>query len=211
MVGSVLKERTMGLTGRAVTPTHMPVYVGLLRAVNLGAGTMVPMEALRTLLRKEGFQDVQTLLQSGNIVFRSSASNGSELERPLGEKIARAFRVKTDLFLRSAKEWKAILTANPFVGEAKDDPARLVVLVLHAAPPAERWQALREAIRGRELVRAAGRHGFIYYPDGQGRSKFTVALIESKLGTQGTVRNWNTASKLGALAGALERPGLPSP
>ena len=201
----------MGLTGGAGTPTHMPVYIGLLRAVNLGEGTMVPMEALRTLLRKEGLEDVQTLLQSGNTVFRSTASSGSELERPLAEKIARAFRVKTDLFLRSAKDWKAILTANPYVAEAKEDPARLVVLVLHEAPPAERWQALRDAIRGRETVRGAPRHGYIYYPDGQGRSKFTIALIESKLGTPGTVRNWNTASTLGALADGIERAGSASP
>jgi uncharacterized protein (DUF1697 family) len=189
----------------------MTVYIGLLRAVNLGEGTIVRMEALRTLLRKEGLEDVQTLLQSGNLVFRSASSNGSQLEQPLGEKIARTFRVKTDLFLRSATQWSEILTANPFTAEAKDDPARLVVLVLHDAPTAERWKALREAIRGRESVRGAGRHGYIYYPDGQGRSKFTIALIESKLGTPGTVRNWNTASKLGALADALERPGSASP
>jgi uncharacterized protein (DUF1697 family) len=60
--------------------------------------------------------------------------------------------------------------------------------------------ALQKAIVGREIVRAQGRSAYIVYPDGIGRSKLTAAMIEKKLGTRGTGRNWNTVLKLAALA-----------
>jgi uncharacterized protein (DUF1697 family) len=62
--------------------------------------------------------------------------------------------------------------------------------------------ALQAAVVGRETVRAAGRQAYIYYPDGIGDSKLTLNVIEKKLGSRGTGRNWNTVLKLGALAGA---------
>ena len=61
-------------------------------------------------------------------------------------------------------------------------------------------KALQAAITGPETVRDGGREVYIYYPDGQGRSRLTNALIEAKLGTRATARNWNTVVRLGALA-----------
>ncbi|HYA70425.1 MAG TPA: DUF1697 domain-containing protein [Thermoplasmata archaeon] len=182
----------------------MPAYVGLLRAVNLGEGTLVRMEELRSLLEKEGLDQVRTLLNSGNIVFRSSSRSGATLERSLSDKIARSFHVKTELFLRSAHEWETIVAHNPFLTEARVGPGHLLVLVLRDSPSPDRWRALQGAIRGRERFQEAGRHAYVVYPDGVGRSKFTSALIESKLETAGTLRNWNTVTKLGALVGGLE-------
>ncbi len=75
-------------------------------------------------------------------------------------------------------------------------------MALKGAPDAGAVAALQAAITGREVVRADGRHAYLVYPDGVGRSRLTLALIEKKLGTSGTARNWNTALKLAALAGA---------
>jgi uncharacterized protein (DUF1697 family) len=188
----------------------MPVYVGLLRAVNLGSGTQVRMEALRSLLEKSGLEGVQTLIQSGNVVFRSDARTASGLEGPLTEKVARAFQVKTELFLRSSREWKAVIAGNPFSREAQEDPAHLLLMLLHGTPVAEKWKTLEASIRGRERVQGAGRHAYLVYPDGVGRSKLTNVLIESKLGTSGTARNWNTVLKLGALAEEIDSPSSAS-
>ena len=58
------------------------------------------------------------------------------------------------------------------------------------------------AITGPEVVRASGRHAYIVYPNGTGRSRLTNALIEKHLGTRGTGRNWNTVLKLRALVQA---------
>jgi uncharacterized protein (DUF1697 family) len=53
---------------------------------------------------------------------------------------------------------------------------------------------------GPEILHGEGRQACIVYPDGIGRSRLTAALIERKLATRGTARNWNTVMKLAALA-----------
>jgi uncharacterized protein (DUF1697 family) len=75
-------------------------------------------------------------------------------------------------------------------------------MALKEAPPASAVKGLQEAIPGRETVRARGRELYVVYPDGIGRSKLTVALMDRKLGTRGTGRNWNTVTKLAALTEA---------
>jgi uncharacterized protein (DUF1697 family) len=75
-------------------------------------------------------------------------------------------------------------------------------MALKDAPDAEAVEALRAAIKSREVVHAEDRHAYIVYPDGIGRSRLTNRVIEGKLGTRGTGRNWNTVLKLAELASA---------
>jgi len=180
----------------------MTVYVGLLRAVNLGRGTQVRMEDLRALLSRMGFAGVQSLLQSGNVVFETDDRNERALEKRIEDRIARELGLRTDFFVRTGKEWSAIVQGNPFLQEAKAAPGFLVVTVLKETPLEEGWRDLDRAISGRERVRGGGRHAYIVYPDGQGRSRLTPALIEKHLKTRGTNRNWNTVTKLAALSSA---------
>jgi uncharacterized protein (DUF1697 family) len=179
----------------------MTVHIALLRAVNVGGATSVAMSALRDLAAQLGLEAPRTLLQSGNVVFRSDAWP-AELERLLEEETARRLGLRTDYFVRSAAEWRAAIDANPFPGAAARDPGHLVVMALKDAPEAEAVAALQAAIKGRETVSAVGRQAYIVYPDGIGRSRLTIRLVEGKLGTRGTGRNWNTVLKLATLAGA---------
>jgi uncharacterized protein (DUF1697 family) len=173
-------------------------HIALLRAVNLAGLNKVGMAELRAVVEKLGFQEVRTLLQSGNLVFRSEPT-GQRLEALLQAAAKKTLRLETDFFVRTAAEWKKIVAANPFPGEAKRDPGHLVLMCLADAPAKEALTALRAAIKGRELVELEGRQAYLVYPDGIGRSKLTVALLEKKLGTRGTGRNWNTVLKLAAL------------
>lgn len=172
--------------------------VALLRAINLAGRNRVSMRDLRDLFGALGFEDAQTLLQSGNVVFRSDASAG-DVERLLEDAVASRLGTKTEFFVRTARAWTEIVAANPFVDEARNDPGRLVVMVLKDAPASQSVGALQRSIKGREVVRARGRQAYITYPDGMGRSRLTVAAIEQKLGTRGTARNWNTVLKLARL------------
>jgi uncharacterized protein (DUF1697 family) len=190
-------RRQFGAEG---VPREMTVYVGLLRAVNMAGARPIGMEALRGLLEEEGLENVQTLLNSGNAVFRSRATSPSELEERLERALARGTGVSTEFFVRTASEWRAILDHNPFLREADVDPGHLLLAALKRAPGEKDWAALVAAIQGREKVRGSGRHAYLVYPDGVGRSKLTVALIERKLGTRSTSRNWNTVRKLDQLA-----------
>ena len=179
----------------------MTTYVALLRGINVGGHKKVAMSDLRDLLESLGFSDVKTLLNSGNVVFRSAARRADDLEKRLAAETKDRLGVESDFFLRTAEEWRAIIAANPFAEAAERDPAHLAVMCLSAAPEKADVEALRKAIVGREVVHVDGRTAYLIYPDGMGTSKLTITLIEKKLRARGTARNWNTVMKLAKLAG----------
>jgi uncharacterized protein (DUF1697 family) len=177
----------------------MSTLIALLRGINVGGHKQVAMSELRAVLEALGFAGVRSLLQSGNLIFQSDRSTGTALERVLEVETAKRLQVSVDYFVRSAREWKTIVSANPFPNEAKRDPSHLVAMVLKTAPQQENLKALRAAVKGPEIIRSEGKQLYIVYPTGIGRSKLTNALIEQKLGSRGTGRNWNTVLKLAAL------------
>lgn len=180
----------------------MTTHIALLRAVNVGGHKPVGMADLRDFLAELGFADPRSLLQSGNLVFRSDRRTGADLERILETEAANRLDLRTDFIVRTAKEWDAVVTRNPFRDEAERDPGRLLVMFLKSAPDPRKVAALQAAIAGPEIVRAGGKQAYIVYPNGIGRSRLTHTLIERKLGIRGTGRNWNTVLKLAALAKA---------
>ncbi len=184
------------------TPTwSMATYVGLLRAVNLGSHNKIAMSDLREWLTGLGMSNPRTLLQSGNMVFDAAARSAPQLERTLESAAVKQLGLETPFFVRTDREWHGIIADNPFPKEAKTDPGHLVMMCLKDAPGATAVKALQDAIGGRELVRANGRQAYFVYPDGIGRSRLTITLIEKQLGTIGTARNWNTVLKLAVLTG----------
>jgi uncharacterized protein (DUF1697 family) len=176
-----------------------PARIALLRGVNVGGHSQVAMTDLRAMVIGLGLAEPRTLLQSGNLVFRSDAP-AEALEHKLEDATAERFGFKVTYFVRDAAQWSGIIAANPFPDEAKADPGHLLVQFLRTAPDAAAVAALQAAIGGPEIVRAHGRHAYIIYPDGIGRSRLTGPMVEAKLGLA-TGRNWNTVLKLAALAG----------
>jgi uncharacterized protein (DUF1697 family) len=180
----------------------MEIHIGLLRGVNVGGRTNVAMADLRAMMSDLGFGEARTLLQSGNVVFRSEKPKGAALERLLEDATRERLGLSADYFVRTAKEWDAIVAANPFPDEAKRDPGHLVVMALKDVPSAKAVQTLRAAVTGPEIIAAEGRQLYITYPAGIGRSRLNNNLIEGKLDTRATGRNWNTVLKLAALVRA---------
>ena len=177
----------------------MITYITLLRSINLAGHNKVKMVELRELISELGFGNVRSILQSGNFVFDSDAESPSQFEDVLKEAVEDRLGLKTALFVRAAKEWAATVADNPFPDEAKSDPAHLLVLFLKGAPHRKMVITLEKAIVGREHFHAKGRQLYIVYPDGIGRSRLTNPLIERKLDTHGTARNWNTVLKVASL------------
>ncbi|HYJ34021.1 MAG TPA: DUF1697 domain-containing protein [Candidatus Binatia bacterium] len=177
----------------------MTSYVALLRAVNLAGRNKVGMADLRAAAESLGYAEPRTLLQSGNLLLRGPARPDPVLERNLRDAARKKLGMEIDFFVRSAAEWQALVAENPFPREAKSDPGHLVAIALTGAPGRAELKALEQAIQGRERIRLSGRTAYAFYPDGIGRSKLTMALIEKKLGVRGTGRNWNTVLKLAAL------------
>jgi uncharacterized protein (DUF1697 family) len=177
-------------------------YVALLRAVNLAGRNRVAMAELRDLLAGLGFTRVRTLLQSGNAVFDTATPGGERLERAIHDALAARLGLPADVLVRDAAEWAEVIARNPFPGEAARDPGHLLVYFLTTVPPVRASAVLQAAITGREIVRTCGRHAYIAYPDGIGRSRVTAAVVERHLGARATARNWNTVLKLAELTRA---------
>ncbi len=102
-----------------------------------------------------GFCDVQTLLQSGNVVFHGSPAQTASLERRLEAETKRRFGIDVDYLVRSAKEFQRVLADNPFPREAERDPSHLVVMFLKETARTRPVQTLKDSIRGRETLRHA--------------------------------------------------------
>lgn len=180
----------------------MRTYIALLRAINVGGTKKIAMADLRGFFEALGFDNVQTLLQTGNVVFEAKTQSSATLERLLENEAQKRLALQTDFMVRTDKEFVAIIAKNPYPNEAKRDPGHLVVQFLKDAPSTAAAKSLQGAIAGPEYVRPIDKQLYVVYPDGIGRSKLTTKLTENKLATRATGRNWNTVLKLAAALGA---------
>jgi uncharacterized protein (DUF1697 family) len=177
----------------------MANHVALLRGINVGGNKLLAMADLRALWERLGFKEVSTLLQSGNVVFRSEGKTSQAIESLLEIEIEKRFGHTVPCLVRNSAELKKGVARNPFPKEAENDPSHLLVMFLKKEVKKNDVEALRAAIKGPEVLSASGRQLYIVYPAGIGTSKLTNSLIERKLGVSGTARNWNTVLKLATL------------
>jgi uncharacterized protein (DUF1697 family) len=184
--------------GSEQSQTTNAAQVALLRAVNVGGHGKVAMADLRTTLERRGFAGVRTLMQTGNLILPAAPAQGAKLEALLERELEAGLKLATDVFVRSAEELDEVIAKNPFPEEAERDPSHL--LVVFRKTPADEGvvRAIRATITGREAVEAVGRHLYIVYPDGIGRSKLKVPEKKADRDSRGTGRNWNTVLKLAA-------------
>ncbi|MGK5730127.1 DUF1697 domain-containing protein [Streptomyces sp. URMC 124] len=177
----------------------MTTYVALLRGINVGGKKRVPMQTLRELLSGMGCGSVRTHLNSGNAVFTHPGAGAEELARGLEEAIERELGFPVPCMVRDAAGMRRVVDADPFAGRGVD-PARYVVTFLAApADPATVADLDAAAYAPEEFV-LAGRELYVHYAQGIRDAKLAKVLTERRLGTAGTGRNWNTVTKLAAMA-----------
>src|SRR3569832_1383851 len=120
----------------------MHKFVALLRAVNVGGTAKAPSAALKAAAEGIGLEEVKPVLQTGNLVFSADAKPEA-LETRLATAFLDALGLKTEVMVRTAAEWSAMVAANPFPDEAKSDPSHLLVMVMKREPLAEGVKALQ--------------------------------------------------------------------
>lgn len=182
----------------------MAVMIAMLRGVNLGSHNRIKMDELRALCQSLKLRDVQTFIQSGNVVFRTEEDDPARLVQRLEKGIERRFGFRGDVILRTASEMREAIRRNPFRSRRGLDPSKLLVTFLAGDPdPAGREKAL--AIKADpEEMRIEGREVYIYFANGLARPKLSWTAVAKTLKTSGTGRNWNTCVKLLAMAEGLE-------
>ena len=65
----------------------MPVFIAMLRGINVSGQKIIKMESLRTALEALGFDEVRTYIQSGNIVFKTVNTAPEDLSRRIAKKL----------------------------------------------------------------------------------------------------------------------------
>jgi uncharacterized protein (DUF1697 family) len=167
-------------------------FAALLRGINVGGKNTLPMGELRTVCHELGHLDPVTYLQSGNVVFTSSADPKAIVAGMEGS-IAERFGLKVRVLLRTHPELVTVAANSPF---DQDDPTKLHVLFLSDRPKAAALATLdRDRSPGDEF-HAAGRELYLHLPNGAGRTKLTLDYFERRLDVTGTARNWNTLLRL---------------
>ncbi len=177
----------------------MRTHIALLRGINVGGNKKIKMADLRAMLDEIGLEEAATLLQSGNVVFRSEGKSRAELESLLRRETASRLGVDCEYHVRTVEEWDRIVAENPFEEEARDDPGHLLVNVVKANLSKAEVEAFQNAILGPEVVKAGAECVYIYFPIGVGVSKIDRTPGWKQFGGTGTMRNWNTVLKLAQL------------
>ncbi|MET7818456.1 DUF1697 domain-containing protein [Micromonospora zamorensis] len=179
----------------------MTRYVALLRGVNVGT-TRLAMADLRRIVTDLGHEDVKTYLQSGNVAFGSTVRDAEKLAAGIERALADELALKVPVLVRSGRELAAVAGGNPYA-DREDDPTRLLVAFLATPPNKSTVDAL--TVPGGENVSftVTGREVFLHFVDGgYGRSKFTNAYLEKKLGVVSTSRNWKSVRALAEMTAA---------
>ena len=177
----------------------MARYVALLRGINIGPRNRIAMPALREALEEAGFEDVQTYVQSGNVVLTSSAK-ADTVRRKVEQVITKSFGLEIAVVVRTAADLKRIVKANP-LGNVATEPKRYQVSFLDSKLPAKALKELEAVAAPGEQVVARGREVYAWHPAGVARSKLWAKLAGKGLGVTATSRNWTTVEALRDLAG----------
>jgi len=177
----------------------MATYVALLRGINVSGHHLIKMEALRASFADLGFSNIQTYIQSGNVVFATAPAAPAGLAGKIEGKILCDFGFSIPVFLATAEKMAETIRRNPFLKSPAVDHARLHVTFLSQAPPATALEQLQPLAAPSEQFHVIGREIYLYCPAGYGNTKLSNTAIEKKLSVGATTRNWKTVNTLFAM------------
>jgi uncharacterized protein (DUF1697 family) len=184
----------------------MPSYVALLRGINVGGKNAVPMPALKAAFERDGFRDVRTYIQSGNVLFSAPSSSQEELTRRIERLIRKAFdHYDASVVLRSRSQMRAIVDRAP--KGFGTEPAKYRYDVVFLKPPLTANSAIKDVSTKEGVDRIWAGTGVLYM------SRLESRATQSRLNRIAslpiyknmTIRNWNTTTKLAELLGSTGR------
>ncbi len=178
----------------------MPIYVAMLRGINVGGQKIIRMENLRASFEALGFRRVRSYVQSGNIIFEAAKASSNGLSKSIAEKILSEFGFSVPLALKSSDEMKKIVGDNPFLNERGIDHSKLHVTFLSEFPPKAALGKLDSLNAFPDQFRIKGREIYLYCPNGYGRTKLSNTAFERLLSVFATTRNWKTVNTLAKIS-----------
>lgn len=170
-------------------------YAAFFAAINVG-GNQLKMVELRDALEREEFEDVETVVASGNVLFSHDERPSDGLSEKLAYVLRDRFGIETFAVVRSREEVQAAIEGNPFRGKGEDKFVH--THFLDGQPTQAQFDKLvaDHAGRGPEKLALGDRALFVDYVDGLGTSKLTGPFIERRLGCRGTARNMRSLQRI---------------
>lgn len=181
----------------------MTTYISILRGINVGGNRMIKMDALRQLFTKLGFQNIQTYIQSGNVVFQTDKKGNTELESIISKAILATFTFEVPVIVKNLDELKAIVSNNPFLNDATKDIAHLHVTFLDVQPLQEHFDKIKDVTYQADEFCLIDKAIYLYCPNSYSNSILTNGFFENKLKVTATTRNWKTTNELVNIANKI--------
>ncbi len=178
----------------------MPVYISILRGINVGGHKLIKMDALRSMYGQLDFSKVTTYIQSGNVIFQTLELSLPDLADTISEKIKITFGFEVPVIVIEKAELEDILMKNPFIRDKKEDINSLHVTFLSAPPDPEKVAQIATGNYGADQFLILGRTVYLFCPGAYHATKLSNTFFEKKLQRTATTRNWKTVSELAKIA-----------
>jgi uncharacterized protein (DUF1697 family) len=179
----------------------MTIYIALLRGINVGGHNIIKMADLKQLLGTMGLNNVQTYIQSGNIVFESDLES-DELSQRIELQINDTFGCSVPVILRTSKEWKQLIENCPYPVESLVEGESIHLALLSDMPSQEALNKLQKFQNDVDQYDVQDKDIYLFLRQNFRDSKLPLQL--QKLGVSATIRNWKTTMKLAAMSEAME-------
>jgi uncharacterized protein (DUF1697 family) len=182
----------------------MPVYVSMLRGINVGTHKRIKMDRLRQCFETLGFNEVRTYINSGNIVFKAGRSRTSSLSKRIEERLLKEVGFPIPVISRTAAEISNAIANNPFLKERGIDVERLYVMFLSGPPNSASLKNLAQFTASPERYHCLGLEIYLHLPNGIGQSKLMKTPLDPTFSVTTTIRNWNTVNQLARMCQECE-------
>ena len=176
----------------------MNTYIALFRGINVGGHHKLPMRELVEILTGLDMHNIETYIQTGNVVFESQETNVALLTDSIPAAIRKSHGFAPSVILLGVAEFEKAIAANPYP-DAVSEPKTLHLYFLESEPNNPDLEKLEDLKLNNEEFTLVGNVFYLHAPDGIGRSKL-AGQVENALGVGVTARNWRTVEKLLSMA-----------
>jgi uncharacterized protein (DUF1697 family) len=176
----------------------MPTFIALYRGINVGGKNSVKMESLRAMHERLGHKNVLSYIQSGNVIFSATGSANTHAKKIAAE-FADEFGFAPRVLVVAAKDWAALIEANPYAKHAAKNPKSVHACICAGEPSESGLKALLTKTASTETFTTGKAIIYLHTPDGFGTSKFAAGM-EKACGVPITARNWRTIEEIWKLA-----------
>ena len=184
----------------------MQPYISLLRGINVSGQKKIRMANLKSLYESLGLANVQTYVQSGNVVFVSDEEEPEKLRKSIEDQIEKAYGFSVPVLLRTAEGFQRLIGSRHFRRERSENPSRVMVTFLYDFPEQSKLIVLSVPENETCEFVFTDQEIFLFCPDGYGRSKLSNNFFEKKLGVTATTRNWKSVLALYEMASQRQKP-----